>query len=398
MSGRSIVWGLVAAAALLAAALPAQAQSSSFSHAVLSLPSQRTPDGREFDSARLFGGLVTAVITNRTDVVDDFEDADLISFRVIPRDGSIPTPSGEGFTRDFVGTRAEFEDWARAHAGDLLSVLFPGGLSAGAAGRDVAGFYSQQFMLTTILNADEAQTRGRFAAGGLVESEWLRRDGRAPGDSAWGLQGVYGLSPTMSVQARFGRQQESLRTTATNAAFDYHPFIERGTTTKIRVGASARGGFLYSSSRSAGTLDPDPLRFGAIDVGGGGWASARHQFSQLTVGGGAMLQATKSYMPPGEGGTFRHAFASALNERGLAYDLTLGATARYDATTTVSLIGRVVETYALESSIDRPAMHLVLGGVMFALAPGASVDVGYKMTSFADMFAQSVFFQGNFGW
>jgi hypothetical protein len=398
MSGRFVALCLVAAAGLLAAAPAAFAQGSTFSQAVLSLPSRRTPAGREVDDARLFAGRIRAVITDQTGIVDDFDDADLIAFRIVPRDASIPTPSGVGFTRDFVGTRVQFEEWARANAADLLRVLFPAGLSSGAAGRDVAGFYAQQFMLTTILDTDETQTRGRFGAGGLFESEWLRRDGRASGDSGWGIQGVYGLSHTMSLQARFGRQQESLRTTATNVAFDYHPFIERGTTTKIRVGTSMRGGFLYSSSRSASALEPDPLRVGSIDYGGGGWASARRRFSQLTVGGGAMLQATKSYTPPGEDGTFRNAFANALNDRGVAYDLTLGATARYDATNKLSLIGRVAETYALESSIERPATHLVLGGVMFALAPGASVDVGYRMTSFGDIFASSVFFQGNFGW
>jgi len=43
-------------------------------------------------------------------------------------------------------------------------------------------------------------------------------------------------------------------------------------------------------------------------------------------------------------------------------------------------------------------MHMVLGGVMYALAPGASIDAGYKVTSFGDVLGQSLFFQGNFGW
>ena len=382
----------------LGAASSAGAQSTEFSQAILSLPSQTSATGLVFDEARLFSGLVDATITNQTGELDDFAGADVISFRVVPRDGTTP-PAGVGFTSPFIGTRAQFEQWARDNAGPLLRVLFPGGLSAAAAGRDMAGLYSQQLLLTTILDANETQARGRLGAGGLFETEWLHRDDRASGDSAWGTQGVYGFSRTLSVQGRFGRQRDGLRTTATNAAVDYHPFIERGDTTMVRIGATARAGFLYSSSRSLTTAaDTDPIRFGSLDVAGGGWASVRRRFARVTVGGGGLLQGTKSYVPPGDEGTFRAAIADALNDRGIAYDLTVGGTARFDATNTVSVIGRVAETYALESSIDRPAMHLVLGGVMYALSPGASIDAGYKVTSFGDILGQSLFFQGNFGW
>ena len=34
----------------------------------------------------------------------------------------------------------------------------------------------------------------------------------------------------------------------------------------------------------------------------------------------------------------------------------------------------MAETYSLDDSTDRPAMHTVLGGVMYVLAPGASLD------------------------
>jgi hypothetical protein len=397
VSTRSHTGWMAVLAMCLCAAAAAQAQTNELSQAILSLPSRPIASGRLFDDARLFGGLVDALITNVTGAPDDFGDADVISFRVVPRNGSAP-PAGLGFTTPFVGTRAEFEQWARDNAASLLAVLFPGGLSAAAAGRDVAALYSQQLMLTTVLDANEMQTRGRLGAGGLVESEWLRHDVREAGDSAWGIQGLYGFNSYLSLQARFGQQRETLRTSATSLAVDYHPYIERGTTTRIRVGGSARSGFLYSSSQSASAFQPDALRFGSIDVAGGGWASVRRRFANVMVGGGAMLLGTKNYVPPGDEGTFRSAFAHALNDRGIAYDLTLGGTARYDATNRVSLIGRVAETYGLDSSTDRPATHLVLGGVMFALAPGASLDAGYKVTSFGDTLAQSLFFQGNFGW
>jgi len=397
MATRSHIGAIAVLAITLCAAGAAHAQSNELSQAILSLPSRPIANGRLFDDARLFGGLVDALITNVTGAADDFGDGDLISFRIVPRNGNAP-PEGLGFTTPFVGTRDEFERWARDNAASLLAVLFPGGLSAGAAGRDVGALYSQQLLLTTILDVNDTQARGRLGAGGLVESEWLRHDVREAGDSAWGIQGLYGFSPHLSLQARFGNQRETLRTSATSVAVDYHPFIERGSTTRFRVGASARSGFLYSSSQSASAVQPDALRFGSIDIAGGGWASARRRFGDLTVGGGAMLMGTKSYVPPGEEGTFRSAFAHALNDRGIAYDLTVGGTARFDATNRVSLIGRLAETYGLDSATDRPATHLVLGGVMFALAPGASLDAGYKVTSFGDTLAQSVFFQGNFGW
>ena len=392
------IWCLVLAVSLGAASV-AGAQSKEFSQAILSLPSQPLPTGLRFDGARLFAGLVDATITNQTGAPGDFEGADVISFRVVPRDGTTP-PAGIGFTAPFVGTRAEFEQWARDNAGSLLTVLFPGGLSAAAAGRDMAGLYSQQLLLTTVLDANETLGRSRLGAGGLFETEWLHHDNRASGDSAWGAQGVFGFNRTLSVQGRFGRQQDGLRTSATSAAVDYHPFIERGDTTIFRIGGTARAGFLYSSSQSLAAASPriDPIRFGSLDVAGGGWASARRRFARVTVGGGGLLQGTRSYVPRGEEGTFRAAIADAFNDRGIAYDLTVGGTARFDATNTLSVIGRVAETYALESSIDRPAMHMVLGGVMYALAPGASIDAGYKVTSFGDALGQSLFFQGNFGW
>jgi hypothetical protein len=123
---------LVAAATLLVAALLAEAQSSTFSQTILSLQSRPTPTGLEIDNARLFGGSVRAVITDQTGVTDDFAGADVIAFRIVPRTASIPLPAGEGFTTDFVGTRADFERWACDNAADLLRVLFPGGVSAGA--------------------------------------------------------------------------------------------------------------------------------------------------------------------------------------------------------------------------------------------------------------------------
>jgi len=374
----------------------ARAQGADFSNAILSLPSQSLNSGaRAYNDARLFGGLVTATIVNNNGNASDFRDNDTIVFRLTSRTGSLATGIGSATAPV---TQAAFEQWARDNAPTLLKILFPGGLSAAAAGRDISTLYSQQLLLTTILDVDGAQTNARPSPAGLLESEWLRRDNRQNGDSAWGVQGSYPVTRTFSVQGRVGRQHETLNTTATSFAADYHPFLERGTTTIVRVGASARSGFLYANSTSNGSLSTDPIRVGSIDIGGGGWASVRRRVGSVTLGGGGLLQGTKSYMPPGDEGTFRAAFAHALNDRGIAYDLTMGGTARYDATNTISLIGRVAETYSLDDSTDRPAMHTALGGVMYVLAPGASLDVGYKVTSFGETLGQSVYFQGRFGW
>lgn len=386
---------IVAIALCLLAVAPslARAQSADLSNAVLSLPS-RTVDGtRIYNDARLFSGLVTATIVDNNGNPNDFRDNDTIVFRLNSRTASGLTL---GFGTPF--TRQQFEEWAQGNAKGLLDILFPGGLSAAAAGRDVGALYSQQLLLTTILDVNDVETNARPAPGGLIESEWLRRDTRQTGDSTWGIQGTYPLTRSVSLQGRFGRQREALNTSSTNFAVDYHPFVQRGTTTIVRVGASARSGFLYASSTTIGPLATDPIRVGSIDVAGGGWASARRRVGPVTLGGGGLLQGTKSYMPPGDEGTFRAAFAHALNDRGIAYDLTVGGTARYDATHAVSLIGRVAETYSLDDSTDRPAMHTVLGGVMYVLAPGASLDFGYRVTSFGDTLGQSVYFQGRFGW
>jgi len=390
---RSVI-GLVA---ILAASPAALAQSKEFSDAVLALPSTITVDQRQIADARLFGGLIRSVITNQTGSADDFEGSDQISFLALPRSG-IPGPTGLGFTTPFVGTRDQFETWAQDNAADLLRIFFPGGLSTALTGRDSATLYSQQLLLTTVFGADDAQARGRGPAGGLIDVEWLHRDQRAPNDSAWALQGLYAFSRTLSVQGRYSSLRESLSTSATSAIVDYHPFIERGSTVIVRIGGTAHAGFLYSSTDSVDLVQLEPISIGALDFGGGGWVSAQRQVGPVLLGGGALFQATKQYQPTGEEGTFRHAFATAMNNRGPAYDLTLGATARVDVSAATSFIVRYADTLALESAIDRPAAHLFMGGVMYALGPGASLNTGYKWTGFSGATAHSIYFQGNFGW
>ena len=49
-------------------------------------------------------------------------------------------------------------------------------------------------------------------------------------------------------------------------------------------------------------------------------------------------------------------------------------------------------------AVDRPVSQAFLGGVMYTLGPGATLNVGYKLTTLTGGTAHSVFFQGHFGW
>jgi hypothetical protein len=377
----------------------AQAQSSSLTQAILAL--RGSPEGSllRFDNARLFEGLVEATITNGAGGVEDFQEGDRIVLRLLRRDGQVPT--GEGFSFPFEGTRSDFDRWARDNAGTILEVLFAGGLSAGLMGRDTNLLYSQQLLLTTLLSSDDAAARGRTAGGGLFEFESLSRDQREDGDSLWALQGVYGIGRTLSIQARFARNREQLKTTGTSIAVDYHPFIERFVNDlTVRVGGLARGGFVYSRSRSLTPIaDEQPLQFGSIDITGGGWASVRRDFRRVVLSGGALLQGTNSYVPRGDDqNSFRYAFAEAVNRRGIEYDVTFGGMAQFDLTMNTSVVAKLAETRSLKSAVDRSAAHMFVGGIVYTLAPGASLNAGYKITDFAAAMAHGIYFQGNFGW
>jgi hypothetical protein len=391
------------AIALLAATSDvARAQSSSLTQAILALPGSPAGNLLRFDNARLFEGLVEATITNGAGAVDDFQEGDRITLRLLRRDGQATT--GEGFSFPFEGTRSDFDRWARDNARSILEVLFAGGLSSGLMGRDTNLLYSQQLLLTTILSAEDDSARGRTGGaggGGLFEFESLRRDQRGADDSLWALQGVYGFGQTLSIQGRLARNREHLKTTGTSLAVDYHPFIERFVNDlTVRLGGMARGGFVYSRSTSLTAVgNEDPLQFGSIDLTGGGWASVRRDFRRFVLSGGALVQGTNTYVPGGDDeNSFRYAFAEAVNGRGIEYDVTFGGLAQYDLTIKTSIVGKFAETRSLKSAVDRSAAHMIVGGIVYTLAPGASLNAGYKVTDFSSSTAHGIYFQGNFGW
>jgi hypothetical protein len=392
----------IAIAVLVATSGVARAQSSSLTQALLALPGLPEGASLRFNNARLFEGLIVATITNNVGGVNDFQEGDQISLQLLRRDGQ--AVDGQGFSFPIEGTRSDFDRWARENARTILEVLFAGGLSSGLMGRDTNLLYSQQLLLTTILAAEDDSDRGRTgggAGGGLFEFESLGRDQAGADDSLWALQGVYGFGRTLSVQGRWARTREHLKTTGTSLAVDYHPFIERfvnGLT--VRAGGLARGGFVYSRSRSlTAANDEDPLQFGSVDVTGGGWASVRRDFRRVVLAGGALLQGTNSYVPRGDDPTsFRYAFAEAVNTRGIEYDITFGGLAQYDLTIKTSVVGKIAETRSLKSAVDRSPAHMFVGGIVYTLAPGASLNAGYKVTDFSSSTAHGIYFQGNFGW
>ncbi len=207
----------------------------------------------------------------------------------------------------------------------------------------------------------------------------------------------------MSVQARYGSLTRALSTDSISVAFDFHPFIERGDyrdSVMVRAGGMGRGGFLYSSTKPAidaltsATSIPLPV----FDYSGGGWASVLHEFGPVLVGGGSLFQATKHQALEGSNDDFRKAFATAINDRGVEYDMTVGGTAKAPITRKTSVIGSYAGTFALNSVIDESASHAMLGAVMYELGPRATVNGGYKTTSLTGGRAHSLFFQGNFGW
>lgn len=389
------------ALALAVGAREASAQNQ-FADAVLSLPSTAIngDTARLFDTP-LFEGAVRATITNLSGSNNDFQPEDLISFRALGQGRNAPT--GIGFTEDFQGTRAQFEEWAKQNAKALYDVFFPKGLATALSGRDTSTIYSQQLVLSTILDTSGIDDRRRRPSAGMFDTEWFTPSKSASttlDQSGWAMQGMYAFSPTLSLQGRHSNLSRALSTSATSAALDYHPFIERGDDTRVRVGGMGRAGFLYSSTHpSASALSgASPIQMVTFDYSGGGWASVMRAVGPVLLGGGSLFQVTKHQALEGNNDDFRHAFAAAVNSRGLEYDVTVGGTARTDVTNRTSLIGSYAGTFALESAIDRPASHAITGAVMYTLGPGATLNAGYKTTSLAGGRANSIFFQGNFGW
>jgi hypothetical protein len=394
---------------LLAVALAAAQTGSGLSRAVDALNETASANGRLtlIQAQRLFGGVVTATIVNNDNDPDTIGPSDCINFFIAPRAGTgsgAPAPqsfsgprsaSGAGLCG---GTQGSFEDWARSEpiAPQLLRILFPGSLGAAVLGRSPSELHAQQLLFTTALATEGIRSEGqgqsgRAFAGGLIESEWLRKEDRQPGDAGWAWQGIYGINRHVAVQGRFARQREFFTSSATTFSVDYHPFIEIDRTITWRIGGTGRAGVLYSSSNA--------MDLGSLEFGGGGWASGFKEIGRVRAGGGAMLQGSRSWVPTaftGDGDDLAF-LANAINDRGILYDLTFGGTTSVDTSERTRVIVKVLENTPLSLRDDRANSWLLSTGLSYRIGL-PTLNVGYKLYSTSTLRAHSLFFQGNFDW
>ena len=350
-------------------------------------------------SGRLYGGLIDATIQEQDRDRDVLGAGDCIDFTLRSRDAAGPPamhfygPRTDA-TAGCGGTQGTFDEWTNAQAGNLLAIIFPSSLGTDVLGRSPAELYAQQFLLTTALAIDGVRRQdegGRTFAGGLVEFESLRRDGRRPGDSGWALQGLVGVGRMVSIQGRFMGQREDVTSHATTISADFHPFIEIPGPVTWRFGGNARGGLLYSKSNA--------LDLGSLEFGGGGWMSGFSDLGRVRLGGGLMLQGAKSYVPGMFGGSGDDlAFlADAINARPIQYDVAFGATACVDTSRRTRVIGKFVQNTPVSARNERSDSRLLVTGLSYSLGL-PTLNVGYKLYSATAFTSHSIFVQGNYDW
>jgi hypothetical protein len=357
------------------------------------------------DAERLFAGLVTARITNNDGDPDRIGATDCIDLVLAPRPGAHPTaPAPQRFVgprtaaggATCAGTQGSLDEWVRSDgvAPQLLRILFPGSLGAFALGRTPAELHAQQLLLTTALATEGVRREtqgGRSLAGGLIEFESLRRDGRENGDSGFAVQGLYGINRFIAVQGRYARQREFFTSQATTVSVDYHPFVEIDRGITWRLGGTARGGLLYSTSAA--------VDLGSFEFGGGGWASGFKQFGRVRVAGGSLLQASTSWVPGAfaEDGDDLDYLVDAINDRGMQYDLTFGGTGSVDTSEQTRVIVKLLENTPLSLRDERESSWQLSAGLSYRVGL-PTLNVGYKFYSGTGLQSHSVFFQGNFDW
>ena len=388
---------------VLTVASVAQAQSG-LSRAVQALPRTTVNDLlTAIRSGRLYGGVIDATITERDRDRDTFGESDCIDFTIAPREpGLAPLrfvgPRTAAGTDVCPGTQGNFEQWASDEAASLLAIIFPSALASSSLARAPAELYAQQFLLTTALATEGIRREnggsgagGRAFAGGLIEFESISRDDRRSGDSGWAVQGLLGLGRMMSVQGRFTQQREDFTTRATTVSLDYHPFVEIEGPVVWRLGGTARGGFAYSSASA--------MDLGSLEFGGGGWVSGFKELGRVRLGGGTMLQGTKSYVPGllvGDDDDLAF-LVDAVNDRGVQYDMAFGGTVSVDTSQRTRVMTKFVQNSPVSSRDQRPDSWLMLAGLSYSVGL-PTLNFGYKLYSTDVLTAHSVFFQGNFDW
>jgi hypothetical protein len=119
----------------------------------------------------------------------------------------------------------------------------------------------------------------------------------------------------------------------------------------------------------------------------------------VQVGGATMLQGSKSYVPSAfAGGTDDLAFlATAINERGIQYDVAYGGTVSVDTSDRTRAIVKLLVNSPVSSREARADSSLLWTGLSYRIGL-PTLNVGYKFYSSSVLHGHSVFFQGNFDW
>ena len=142
------------------------------------------------------------------------------------------------------------------------------------------------------------------------------------------------------------------------------------------------------------------MDLGSLEFGGGGWVSGFKDLGRVRVGGGTMLQGSKSYVPSffdGENDSLAF-LAQAINDRGIQYDFTYGATAGVDTSSRTAVIVKLVrESRVVVARRACPIRGSLLSGLSYQFGL-PSLNVGYKFYSSSAVRGHSVFAQGNFNW
>ena len=359
----------------------AEAQGG-LSQAVLSVSSTFSGSDRNVEG-RLYGGAVVATIYNHDSDPKNFSKDDLMTLVIGPR--------GQKSSLEFTGNSEAFEGWARDHASELLGILFPASLSSTVLGRGASEIQGQEALATAfaIQSVREMSQGGRATTGGMIEYESFTRDGSLPGDSSRAVQGMFNVSKTVSLQGRYVQQHEGFTTRATAFSVDYHPYVEIDKTVRVRVGGTARGGLLYSRSNA--------MDLGSLEFGGGGWVSAFKDLGPVRIGGGTMLQGSKSYLPP----VFSDDRSLVSRQRDQRERHSVRPLVRRNSR------GRhVVSHHGDREAVREPPVDVERGASRFVADPDGpsyrfglpSVNVGYKYYSTIGLHSHSVFAQGNFNW
>jgi hypothetical protein len=369
-------------------ATPVFAQSSrSFTDALFALKPSQDPDNPLITviSGRLFGGSIAARIRQADGRNDTFEGDDVMTeFLLSPTEGHRPPVQCRGL-------RAEVEDCLKTNASAVLEILFPHGLSSGAAGVDVGQFQAQQMLVTSAFGAAFSSESGRLRRseiGGLAEAEWFNDD-NGLGGQAW--QGFYRIKGgPVSIRGRYAdmTQEQGVRTKAFLASLALHPSFLLSDAAQWRAGIDLRTGLLYAKSPA--------LDVGALDMGAGVWSSFAKDISRVRIGGGGALQASRNFVPSLFLPESLHYIAEAISDMPVAFDIAYGGLVGVLLSKRTSFNAKLLQTRALNAETGRPRTQVLLGSLSYLIGGHTPIDVGYKLSTGGGLTAHAVFLQGNY--